>query len=654
MKILISFALSLPLMAQEPLTYEAFGRLYSVGDFSQNSADGLVDLVVMNQSDGSYSVGFQELGGNMNWSPEVDSGFQSVSALVVGKFATTTSDDFAVTDPLENRVSFFRPDAIQNSPIVRHLYPSSPGTSQLTGVSLNGNRVQDLLSFSYDGSQETRQAFEGGSSLWQSNQDSRSSRLWTVRHERTGRAAPRVIYVNSGVLTSVLGNNSGLSDEKSFPGFVAASNAGLSYGWYDGTDQAHIVVFNPGTNVALSAKISGGASGWSIPAELTFPRALEALVSVPIKEGERLVALYQDRTVTAYDFDGVSLGASTTFAGEHELVVPLKNGRMLTRNGEFWQTWDASTGLEIRSGLLPEVASSSNILFVSAEPFANPTAEPVFAGLVGGWTMLASGGNESWTVTALAPSASGLGGEVTQLVNPSPGADFALVNQYRRDVSVNLISVTPGVPSGEVLITPNGGNFAPLNNEILPVSVSFSSTFPSAQVFYRLGNSGAWSLDTGDLEIKEPTTLQAYAEWKTQRSPVRQAVFMFSDLPDLAASALDDSNGNGISDQWEESFGISDPNADDDGDGESNLTEFQNGTDPRNAASFSQLPENTLTAQVTSDGVIIRWPVSLGDELQESPDLQSWEQITEGIVQRGNVYEYRVTEPQKSFYRLRP
>lgn len=57
----------------------------------------------------------------------------------------------------------------------------------------------------------------------------------------------------------------------------------------------------------------------------------------------------------------------------------------------------------------------------------------------------------------------------------------------------------------------------------------------------------------------------------------------------LTIVAPPDTNGNQLPDAWEAAYGVSDPNADPDGDGQSNLEEFFAGTNPTNAASVFKI-----------------------------------------------------------------
>ncbi len=50
-----------------------------------------------------------------------------------------------------------------------------------------------------------------------------------------------------------------------------------------------------------------------------------------------------------------------------------------------------------------------------------------------------------------------------------------------------------------------------------------------------------------------------------------------------------DTNGNGLPDAWEAKYGVSDPSADNDGDGQSNLQEYLANTNPTNAASVLRI-----------------------------------------------------------------
>src|SRR4029079_12877879 len=57
-----------------------------------------------------------------------------------------------------------------------------------------------------------------------------------------------------------------------------------------------------------------------------------------------------------------------------------------------------------------------------------------------------------------------------------------------------------------------------------------------------------------------------------------------------------DNNGNGLPDYWEALYGINDPEADADGDGQSNRAEFFANTNPNDASSVFRILESGIDA----------------------------------------------------------
>ena len=65
-----------------------------------------------------------------------------------------------------------------------------------------------------------------------------------------------------------------------------------------------------------------------------------------------------------------------------------------------------------------------------------------------------------------------------------------------------------------------------------------------------------------------------------------------------------DANADGLPDAWEAAYGITDPNADSDSDGQANWQEYYAGTNPTNAASVFRI----LSLSVNSNGSrVLTW-----------------------------------------------
>ena len=121
--------------------------------------------------------------------------------------------------------------------------------------------------------------------------------------------------------------------------------------------------------------------------------------------------------------------------------------------------------------------------------------------------------------------------------------------------------------------------------------------------------------------------------------------------------AMVDLNENGMSDVWERKYQVvaTDPAADLDDDGQTNLEEYHAGTDPKNSDSFLSLDEITPH----SSALLVSWNTKIGQvyQVQHSADLLtgSWVDDGEAVIGRGGMMVVASAAPsgQQRFFRVR-
>jgi hypothetical protein len=449
----------------------------------------------------------------------------------------------------------------------------------------------------------------------------------------------------------------------------------MTYGFFAGSALARVLLYLPGETTARSAPVTEPTPGnftWGAAATLTFPKPLQLVVAIPAGGGTtRLGVLYTDGTAAVFNYDGTTLSHRSVLpGGGHELLLPVAGNAMIGMQNGLWSRWDTSSAAAVLTptaqGILPSAAGPaaqvSNIIFVTHEPFADPDAEPVFYGQAGAWTLAASGGGSSWSVTTLSQGANGLENPTVVPYQPVPGAPHALPNQYRADVSLHLLDPSAGPPVGEVFISPAAGHYPPLaTGETFPLS--FSATAAGAVIGFRTAPGSAWLTYNPALPpaIAAAATVEAFARFPSgSASPTRSASFTFGSAPPLVAGPFQDDDNNGLSDQWEAAFNLHDPAGDADGDGVSNYGEFLAGTDPLDPGDAIPVPMH-LTATLVGSGptltLRLEWPLAdAASHLETSETLGTWMPVVGGLTTTATHHRHDVPlappAPPRRFYRL--
>ncbi len=674
--LLALFILTAAVRAQLPFTYETDATLTSSGDFG--TVDGRLDIVVVERATGIVTIGKNNADNTITWTPPEPCGLTGITGLAVGPFNGGTADVAAITAPGGNRITIAALAAGNTQLQFRHLYTTNPSSQSIAPFDANADGIIDLFAVGDRGSSPASYHYElltnvstnTVSTLWQTSFPIPTTHIHRFV-QKIGVAPVVAEHYGTAFYTEQV-TPTGVSGARFLSGVPLTAATLITYGNFDGTPLSQVILYQPAATTARASKITEASPGnfaFAAATTLTFPKAVKQLVTIPISAGlSRLGVLFTDATAAIYTFDGTTLTLRSTLSGTpHQWLSPVGTDLLLTQASTGWQRFNTSFN---NATLNPAAAGSnypsfaatprvSNVIFFDGEPFVNPTAAPVAHATVRAWSTAASGTGTAWSVTSALIGSAGIGIPTASSYTASNSATHALTNQFRPAISLRNLEPAAGPSTPDITITPAGGTFRPPEK----TELNFTPTISGYQVKYRL-NSGPW-LDyifNSPPELQTTTLVEAYSYTTSppRSSPIRTATFTFSAPPGLSLGTTPDADNDGLPDAWEKAFNALTPNGDADGDGVSNLAEYQAGTDPRDPLSAPALPELLLTPSLATMSNIrylrLEWSATLGNPILETNPILSgaWIPVTTGIQLNGQTFSYQIPiSGSKAFFRLR-
>jgi hypothetical protein len=400
-------------------------------------------------------------------------------------------------------------------------------------------------------------------------------------------------------------------------GLVAgASLEGLlpdaSWGWgeFSGSGLSRFLFYSPGdTRLWVPGINVDPVAGPSFTpgSRYDLGQGLEQVQVIPQSTGAYLFVVFAGGGAGAtYDFDGVHAPVlRQTFTapagGRLSVATPLGAGNFLLLHGPAggagrstgWQRWAAAGSRHTlsASGTIPSIPpgiSLPNVVLFDGDPRLLPSASPLQLLKAGEWSVAAvlAGTHLDVTQQSSQGSAVGLGG--TSVVGLDglvglPPSPFIAVNQRSSVESTVFLGPVSSAELDEVRFSPPAGIYHP--GVAGALNVTLSTPLPGP-IRYRVGTADPWAdYDAGQPpQVTSSVVIQAFVAGTPARR-IYSARYVITPPPPVTPSAGVDANHNGLPDDWESVFGISDPSGDADGDGASNLEEYQAATDPLDPAS---------------------------------------------------------------------
>ena len=666
----------------QPFTTTTPLELMSTGDFN---ADGLSDVAVVSRADGVLRTAFGRADGGYDWNAASPLGQAGVDAVSVGRPQLGDHDTLAVTGSDWNVVQLViaSPGHEADPPFTLPAGVFAPGAVVLIDIGGTGNSIlqDDLFVLGgdtdpADGAVHCASLRPNGTQLQQAAIAARQTQANTARLTTGADTVYAVSMARTSAAESALCIWKGLEDD-ALPGLTAVGlppNAGWCTGIFGGQATATFLIYDPGQGTVMAIRYTGGMLAAPVSYELGV--AVDILVVLPDAGGPRLLAVHDGGAgATVFTFDGLSApvavhefsppagevisGACTASAAGGIVLLTGPPGT----GSHHWQRWDLADGVYTSgpAGDMPATTAAAvrrNIFFFSQEPFVNSTAVLLHSSRAGDWSVTAVHGPSATAVTALSyinPD-NGLSNPFPAFIPQPAGSWWSGPNQYAASVSLAL----PGydlrtITGNAVRISPPPGNYN------LGTTVVLSASATAAPIYFRLGPT-AWQLYTGPLELPPgATTLRAFAHTSDGPTPTITGDYFLTDPPPLTPGTSPDTNGNGLSDAWENAFSLTDPHSDPDGDGADNLAEHNGGTDPLDATSTPAiltplLLRHHLLTTGSNRTFELRWLIDPTIVLESSTGLTGWTPVTSGISDEAPDSVYRLPlngAVSQLFFRLR-
>ena len=686
------------------------------------NGDGTKDLVLVDRANGQVTSGYGQTDGTFAWQEPKTSGVIGVAAVTFGNKINGTDNDIFLTAPNLNRAQYVRANldtpkvqaliGVEHTMIIAvpeipdEFIPSSgmlcsarAYTQPFFGAFVEGEQTM-LSSLSF-----TNRKGPGIMTNWHGAHGNDLGLghhyLWREDDPNGLESRVRLVKIVQGV---------------SFPIFIETHVASIATQGITGAGADYVIEHSgsadttefwlftwnrDGTSAHFHPVSLGASPSIGVQADFAMPLGIDSIVLIKRPSAAPQVAITLDHgaLVKIYNFDGNSLTFDQNVTPENGRrasgIVPWKTGEtgggftLLSREGSSGPSThstrygrDANGNYQpLGTDALPKLSklARSNVFLWQGEPMVQVDAQLKALRRAGDWTTSVSQSVDlvNATTESFVSSTQGLANPSMKTVGDSLfSADYVSGNQASASLSVFAYEAAVGAPSNNSIdFKPSPGRF---QGAALDVTLSWTGRFQ--RVLYRT-NGGAWQIGAEPsfiaansfiVHLTTDTVVEAMLLSSITDGPGQPPGSMiFKAAYGLGPSPIPpnqgiDGNGNGLIDEWEKLFGVTNPTADDDGDGQSNFAEHNAGTDAHDATKFYTPPASlpVLNIGVAPSGeagycICARWSTDDPSvRLEYSTTLglgANWLPVVNDITVEGSEYVFRtlpIPGEQARFFRL--